>query len=135
MRLRLREKEEIIGELEAKISKQCDAGDCNINARIFKKVEHLNAEVEKRLEKVHEHYESKWRAKSEDFINEIADHKHRINVLIEEKEELLKKMSRNSGENDCCSKQVTYYKQIIVKKDCDMEEWRQKIKEYEEQVY
>ena len=58
LRGRLREKEEIILTLEEQISKQCEgAKDCNIQARIFKKVEHLNSEVEKRLEKIHEHYQ------------------------------------------------------------------------------
>jgi hypothetical protein len=58
LRERLREKEEIILTLEDKIAKQCEGKeDCNIQQRIFKKVEHLNSEVEKRLEKIHEHYQ------------------------------------------------------------------------------
>jgi len=57
LRDRLRDKEECILCLEEQIAKQCEgAKDCNIQARIFKKVEHLNSEVEKRLEKIHEHY-------------------------------------------------------------------------------
>lgn len=83
----------------------------------------MNAEVEKRLEKIHEHYQQKWRVKSEDFISEIADHKSRINVLIEEKEVLMKKLSRHSGEEGS-EKMITYYKQLIVGKDCELDNFR-----------
>jgi len=136
LRCRLREKEEIILTLEDKIAKQCEgAQDCNIQARIFKKVEHLNSEVEKRLEKIHEHYQQKWRVKSEDFISEIADHKSRINVLIEEKEKLMKQLSRYAGDGEGGEKMITYYKQLVVSKDCEINTFREKIVYFENLIY
>lgn len=129
LRIKLVEANERILILEDQIAKQCDGGG-EIKARIFKKVEHLNVEVEKRLEKIHEHYQSKWRTKSEDFIAEIADHKARINCLIEEKEIMMKKLSyTNGGGGD--EKMITYYKQLIVSKDCEIETFRNKLNEYE----
>lgn len=135
LRCRLREKEEIILTLEDKIAKQCDDKDGNIQARIFKKVEHLNFEVEKRLEKIHEHYQQKWRVKSEDFICEIADHKSRINVLIEEKEILMKQVSRYAGDGEGSEKMITYYKQLIVSKDCEINTFREKLVYFENLIY
>lgn len=134
LRVRLVEATERILILEDQVAKQCDVGDCNIQARIFKKVEHLNAEVEKRLEKIHEHYQSKWRTKSEDFIAEIADHKARINCLIEEKEIMMRKLSySNGGGGD--EKMITYYKQLIVSKDCEIETFRTRFNEFETCIY
>lgn len=135
LRCRLREKEEIILTLEYKIAKQCDDKDGNIQARIFKKVEHLNIEVEKRLEKIHEHYQQKWRVKSEDFISEIADHKSRINVLIEEKEKLMKQLTRYAGDGEGSEKMITYYKQLVVSKDCEINTFREKITYFENLIY
>lgn len=136
LRERLVEKEEIIITLEEKIAKQCEGKeDCNIQQRIFKKVEHLNSEVEKRLEKIHEHYQQKWRVKSEDFISEIADHKARINCLIEEKEKLMKQLSRYAGDGEGNEKMITYYKQLIVSKDCELGTMRETCTSHENIIY
>jgi len=80
----LAEKTERIMYLESQVSKHGGGVDKHVSDRLYKKVEQLNHEVERRLEKIHEHYQVKWKAKAEDFINELAEHKARINVLIEE---------------------------------------------------
>jgi chromosome segregation ATPase len=95
----------------------------------------LNSEVEKRLEKIHEHYQQKWRVKSEDFISEIADHKARINVLIEEKEKLMKQLSRYAGDGEGNEKMITYYKQMVVSKDCEINTFRETTSRLENIIY
>ena len=80
----LAEKTERIMTLEAQVQKNGPGVGKDVCVRLYKKVEQLNAEVEKRLEKIHEHYQVKWKAKGEDFITEIAEHKSRINALLEE---------------------------------------------------
>lgn len=100
----------------------------DIKTRLFKKVEHLNAEFESRLTKVREHYETQWRQKSDDFITEIADNKIRINELLEARDALLKKTMTGS-DNTNLEQTITLYKQYLVAKDCEIDELRAKYKE------
>lgn len=106
----------------------------DIRDRLFKKVEHLNAEFESRLTKVREHYETQWRQKSDDFITEISENKIRINELLEARDALLKKTMTGS-DNTNLEQTITLYKQYLVAKDCELDEWRAKYKEECNQVF
>jgi hypothetical protein len=127
LRTRIVEKEEIIVKLEAQMNKQCETMNCDIRDRLFKKVEHLNAEFEKRLTIVREHYETQWRQKSDDFINEIAENKIRINELLEARDALLKK-TMTGTDNSNLENTVMLYKQYLVAKDCELDELRAEYK-------
>ena len=105
--------------LESQVQKNGPGVGKDVSVRLYKKVEQLNAEVEKRLEKIHEHYQVKWKAKGEDFITEIAEHKSRINSLLEENARLTK-MQESAESNG----QVAHYKALFRKKDDELERLR-----------
>lgn len=113
--------------LEAQLTKQSETMNYDIRDRLFKKVEHLNAEFESRLTKVREHYETQWRQKSDDFINEIAENKIRITELLEARDALLKKTMTGSDSSNL-EQTVTLYKQYLVAKDCELDELRAEYK-------